>query len=263
MNRILPLILVLFVSFTPLTFAQTEEDVVVPNSLTNVEGNTQNNLPINCGQFGNTSTRYQQAYLSSQINGLPVEIKGINFRLSEDRVEVPPVEIPNIQINMSTTQAQPGNLSATFADNLGLIVTPVYSGPLTISSPACGTGPCPFTIPIPLQTPYMYDPDDGNLIIDIRISSCMGIINIQMDASNTSENLDITSRVCTGNPGMLGENSPVGDLVNDTGLVTEFELTVLPPTKNVPTLSEWGLIATAAFLGIIGFMVIRRRQLTA
>lgn len=32
---------------------------------------------------------------------------------------------------------------------------------------------------------------------------------------------------------------------------------------NVPTLSEWGLIAMASILGIVGFMVIRRRQLTA
>ncbi|MEM7009723.1 MAG: IPTL-CTERM sorting domain-containing protein [Thermodesulfobacteriota bacterium] len=33
------------------------------------------------------------------------------------------------------------------------------------------------------------------------------------------------------------------------------------PLRNVPTLSQWGLIATAGLLGIIGFLVIRRRQL--
>ncbi len=91
----------------------------------------------------------------------------------------------------------------------------------------------------------------------------MGIINISMDASETYENLEITSRVCTGNFGMLGENSPFGDLVNDTGLVTEFKLTVLPRISNVPTLSEWGLIAMAGILGLVGFMVIRRRKVTA
>jgi len=32
---------------------------------------------------------------------------------------------------------------------------------------------------------------------------------------------------------------------------------------NVPTLSEWGLIAMAAILGITGFMVMRRRNVTA
>ncbi len=37
-----------------------------------------------------------------------------------------------------------------------------------------------------------------------------------------------------------------------------------PIVTNVPTLSEWGLIAMAGILGIIGFiMVIRRRKVTA
>ena len=34
-------------------------------------------------------------------------------------------------------------------------------------------------------------------------------------------------------------------------------------TRNVPTLSEWGLLSMAALLGIIGFMVIRRRKVPA
>ncbi len=34
-------------------------------------------------------------------------------------------------------------------------------------------------------------------------------------------------------------------------------------TINVPTLSEWGLIAMASLLGIVGFMVVRRRQVVA
>jgi hypothetical protein len=33
--------------------------------------------------------------------------------------------------------------------------------------------------------------------------------------------------------------------------------------SQVPTLSEWGLISMAAILGIVGFMVIRRRKITA
>ncbi len=33
--------------------------------------------------------------------------------------------------------------------------------------------------------------------------------------------------------------------------------------RNVPTLSQWGLIAMAGLLGIVGFMVIRRKRLTA
>jgi hypothetical protein len=36
-----------------------------------------------------------------------------------------------------------------------------------------------------------------------------------------------------------------------------------PPLAQVPTLSEWGLIAMAGILGTVGFMVIRRRKVTA
>ena len=33
--------------------------------------------------------------------------------------------------------------------------------------------------------------------------------------------------------------------------------------RNIPTLSEWGLIAMASILGIAGFIVIRRKKVTA
>ncbi len=36
-----------------------------------------------------------------------------------------------------------------------------------------------------------------------------------------------------------------------------------PLQAQVPTLSEWGLIAMAGIMGIVGFMVIRRRKVTA
>jgi hypothetical protein len=47
---------------------------------------------------------------------------------------------------------------------------------------------------------------------------------------------------------------------NDTGSCT-FTNTLIP--SQVPTLSEWGLIAMVGLLGIIGFIVIRKRQLVA
>ena len=43
---------------------------------------------------------------------------------------------------------------------------------------------------------------------------------------------------------------------------TEFECEVEVIVTEVPTLSEWGLIAMAGVLGIVGFMVMRRRKVT-
>ena len=47
---------------------------------------------------------------------------------------------------------------------------------------------------------------------------------------------------------------------NDMGSCT-FTNTLTP--RNVPTLSEWGLVAMAGILGIVGFMLIRRKKASA
>jgi len=41
------------------------------------------------------------------------------------------------------------------------------------------------------------------------------------------------------------------------------QVTWILPIRNVPTLSQWGLIAMASILGIVGFMVMRRRKVAA
>ena len=50
---------------------------------------------------------------------------------------------------------------------------------------------------------------------------------------------------------------------DDTGSCTFTNRLIEVEPNQVPTLSEWGLIAMAGLLGIIGFIVIRRRQLVA
>jgi hypothetical protein len=52
-----------------------------------------------------------------------------------------------------------------------------------------------------------------------------------------------------------------GVIDGDDGLVTEFVCKQV--VSNVPTLSEWGMIAMAGILRIAGFIVIRRRKVTA
>ncbi len=41
------------------------------------------------------------------------------------------------------------------------------------------------------------------------------------------------------------------------------ECTLIDTSSNIPTLSEWGLIAMAGVLGIAGYVIIRRRKATA
>ena len=54
------------------------------------------------------------------------------------------------------------------------------------------------------------------------------------------------------------------DFVMNNGYGTSITCVgFIEPEVNVPTLSEWGLIAMAGALGIIGFMVLRRKKATA
>ncbi len=70
---------------------------------------------------------------------------------------------------------------------------------------------------------------------------------------------------------MVPRQNFLGTLDINTGVVTVIGPTVLgmdaiafmPGPRNIPTLSEWGLIAMAVILGIVGFMVIRRRKVAA
>jgi len=64
---------------------------------------------------------------------------------------------------------------------------------------------------------------------------------------------------------------PAGDSITINGLFYQWEdceelvneLVGVRNARPIPTLSEWGLIAMAGVLGIVGFMVMRRRKVTA
>lgn len=49
--------------------ATAQNSVVVPNSLTNIEGNSDNGYPFNCNCL---SMRYQQVHLGSEIGSLNI-----------------------------------------------------------------------------------------------------------------------------------------------------------------------------------------------
>src|ERR1019366_6196738 len=98
--------------------------------------------------------------------------------------------LPGILINLSTTAKAPDGLDTTFANNVGLNDTLVYSGTLTLSSAAIGS-PAAFDILIPLTTPFWYNPAAGNLLLDVRNSG--GGSSSQFDAVSTAN--DSVSRV--------------------------------------------------------------------
>ena len=242
------LVLTTFFGFISPGYSQTT--VVVPNDLENASGDAGFEVPFNCG-FGPPSVRYQQVYLGSQFPQ-KVLIEEVSFRLYNEFGSTPgfvPTVVPDILLQMSTTQAEPNTLSTTFADNVGPDVETVYSGNITVSAFACDTQPCPFDIMVRLQSPFLYNPEDGNLLLDFRIPEC--VITGELDAVILSP---IVNAVVSA-----GDNSSTGS-IQKSGNVTQF---TIAQNQNIPTLSEWGLIATAGILGIVGLVVVRRRKAAA
>ncbi len=74
------------------------------------------------------------------------------------------------------------------------------------------------------------------------------------------EDVLYTLNVNTGSATLVGSNN-----VDETldGLAWLDPCGPPPPDVQVPTLSEWGLIAMAGVLGVVGFMVMRRKKITA
>ncbi len=89
---------------------------------------------------------------------------------------------------------------------------------------------------------FVYDADLGGIF---QLTNLQGGMINEVDIS------------CDGEMFGINYNPPDS---NDTTLLLGY---FNPPPRNVPTLSEWGLMAMAGLLGIVGFMVIRRRKVTA
>ena len=241
--------------------SRAQGSIVVPNALTNTEGSEGGVFPLLC--TFTPSTRYQQIFAAEQFN-IPGQILEMRFRLDADADTdgLGQVLLADVQIDMSVTQTEPENASETFADNLGPVVETVFQGDLIINVPTCTTTPCPFVIMVPLDTPFTYNSSDGNLIVDWRMNNCIEFTGRLIDATEEPQTpTTVTERIFSG-PAGGGVNSPTGTIGSNTtggeiGLITQFVIARIAP---IPTLSEWGLIAMAGVLGVIGLVALSRRK---
>jgi hypothetical protein len=222
--------------------------VVVPDSDAGVEGNSNNDWPFAI------SLRYQQVYDAAEFTGSGL-ITQIAFRPDVTFGGAFSETIANIQIDLSTTSAPPDGLSDTLATNVGADDKVVYTGSLGISTSFTGPagGPKAFDIIINLANPFFYNPNLGNLLLDVTnfsgasqltcaLAPCMDFL----DAESTL--VDSVSRIW----------SPIGGssfphLGHDTsGLVTQF--TIVPEPRN------FGLFAISS-LFLVGWGLKRHRNL--
>jgi hypothetical protein len=201
--------------------------LVVPNSLADREGDSNNYFPFSLTSSA-FSMRYQQVFDSAEFSELsrPMLLTEITFRpegrlLGDGAVSG---TIPHVEIRLSTTTVEPQSLGETFADNVGPDEQVVFNGSLSFSSANVGNpGPKPFDLVIALKVPFLYDPRVGNLVLDVR--NFGGPFITSMDATGSPA----TSRVYS--PLFGGSVDSITGTVASTGLVARF--TFVDPTVSV------------------------------
>ena len=167
--------------------------LVVPNySVTNqIHGSD--------GSF-NTIGREETVYGASDFPPYPIIINEIRLRPDQDAGGPFSTTLPSVQLSFSTTQSKPDQLNSISAQNIGTNNTVVFSGALSISTSFTNlaNGTKAFDIRIPLQTSFLYDPSQGNLLLDLR--NFNGCTPNEPNFINVAVSSDATSRIFTGNP---------------------------------------------------------------
>ena len=163
-----------------------------------------NVIPFGSG-FG--SGRYQEVYSSSLFTG-PVEITSLAFS-PQDTITYS----ANVDLRMTTTTTQVGNLSSNLDNNFIIPLTDVYKNP-SFSENITG-GSETFSLVFNLTNPFIYDPSQGNLLFDLVIGN-----------QNTNEGF---SRSGTGSILSRAYNSgSFGNGADGVGLRTEIGFTPIP-----------------------------------
>ncbi|MCB9884917.1 MAG: PKD domain-containing protein [Planctomycetes bacterium] len=204
--------------------ASAQFQLVAPDGYANAEGNASNTYPW---QRNASSIRIQFIYDSSHFTNQsvvgPIIISNLRYRANATTSTWAGGSWPNVQIDMATATSDYLTPSTTFATNMGLDLTTVHSGAVTVQ-PGTGNGtgvPGPWYIDIPLSSTFLYDPTSGNdLVVDIQLDGT-GWTGTSISAdhvSSTGTPPPMMSRVYSTS----GPTATTGTVGTNYGAVCEF-----------------------------------------
>ena len=155
----------LFLALIAVTRLAAQEILIVsPSELADQEGD--NNVNPNLPAF-----RFQQIFPASDFESLPESHhKLVRITSRPDAAVAGPavVEWDDLQFKLSITSIDPEDISDFYDENIEQEQTLVYDGSVTMTTENTGPpeGPRDFDQHINLQVPFVYDPSQGNLLLE-------------------------------------------------------------------------------------------------
>jgi len=218
MKTIIPIILLAVLLGTCTAHGATQ--IVVPNNLANVEGNSSATEP-----FNSTSFRFQQVFDASQFAipaGSSGRIDSISFRIDGAATSDMLLFFGGSSWTFSTTARGPDGLSPVFAENRGPDAVTVLNNAFSFAglTPTPGM-PGMFQSPTVLLTSeFWYIPSRGNLLLDVAGFGGQVFFPGSLDAHSIAG--DSISWVWSA------DGNSASGTANSLGLVTRFNFTIVP-----------------------------------
>lgn len=221
--------------------------LVIPGGNTSVPGNETDGSDDGVSDFRVQAVYARGQFLGAGVSG-PVLISSFAFRAAPGTGPAT-VSAASVDIYASTTPYAPnsngGNqlITDTFSTNLGADNTLVLSAnSLALSSPGCaGPFACPFDLVFAFNSPFLYDPTKGFLLLDLHLTGISGTGDL--DARNFSAPGGAIASL-VGRP-----NDPTG-FVEFGGDITQFTFETVPePASGVLLLG-----------GLAALLLLRRRR---
>ena len=198
---------------------------IIPVPSTGADGPTASATPFVFNAI-QTSTRYQQVYDAAAFSAIGQEGGLITSLFWGSDLIFGRGDwgayLPRVDILLAITPRGPDQLSSIFAENLGASpASIVHTGPLLLVSGGRGS-----RVDLPFQTPFSYNPANGNLLLEIRVyepTCCIGVPQLNVGPLDAYDVIgDAVSRVYGG-----GVDATAGS-VDTLGLTTYFVVTPVP-----------------------------------
>jgi PKD repeat protein len=173
--------------------AVSAQTLVVPAAAAATDGNSSSGWPFDVAA-ARLLYIYDSTHFTSNGVNFPILINQISWRANTTTTTWTG-STGTVQLDLSTAPIDHSVISATWSANHGVDQATVYSGALTIG-PGSGTAgvPGPFHVTLTFTTPFLYDPNAGDLTID-TIHSGLTIANTPTMDMVTTAGVALARRV--------------------------------------------------------------------